>query len=47
MLKHFGLEPRDPKKPHNAYTDCEKTAELYMKLMQPKIKAEKAISVPK
>ena len=32
LLKHFGLEPRDPAAPHDAYIDCTKTAQLYMKL---------------
>ena len=32
LLTRFGLEARDPKAKHDAYIDCIKTAELYMKL---------------
>ena len=34
LLKHFELEPRDQKVAHDAYIDCSKTAQVYMKLKQ-------------
>ena len=35
LLGHFGLEQRDPEAKHDAYIDCIKTAQLYMKLKAP------------
>ena len=34
LLVHFGLEPREPGAKHDAYIDCQKTAQLYMKLKE-------------
>ena len=41
LLTHFKLMPRDPNAKHDAYIDCVKTAQLYMKLMgvKPDLKA--------
>ena len=34
LLKHFKLEPRDPEKAHDAYIDCKKASQIYMKLTE-------------
>ena len=36
LLEHFGLEARALGAKHDAYIDCVKTAELYMKLSEEK-----------
>ena len=36
LLKHFELERRPEGAKHDAYIDCQKTAQLYMKLSERK-----------
>ena len=34
LLEHFGLDPRDPDEAHDAHIDCQKAAQIYMKLKE-------------
>ena len=44
LLKHFNLEYRDPKANHDAYIDCQKTAQLYMKLKEASLRRARHIT---